>query len=158
MTAYFSTKDVNIYYQYTYDSNLDKPYLVCIHGFLSSSYCYRKFHDYLKEQFHVLSIDLPPFGKSSKNDFISHSYNQMVDWIFQLLEHLSIPSCYVVGHSMGGTSCTPFYQTFFRTSFVFISFGSKCFYGEISIFSSNSLLIHESPLSAKIVFKAKRGT
>ena len=102
MEAYFETKDVTIYYQFTLDSTKDKPYLLCIHGFLSSSYCYREFHPYLQEQFHVLSIDLPPFGKSSKNDLISHSYNHMVDWIHQLLDHLSISSCYVVGHSMGG--------------------------------------------------------
>lgn len=155
MTAYFSTKDVNIYYQYTYDSNLDKPYLVCIHGFLSSSYCYRKFHDYLKEQFHVLSIDLPPFGKSSKNDFISHSYNQMVDWIFQLLEHLSIPSCYVVGHSMGGQVALRFTKRFSERVLYLFLLAPSAFMEKSAFLVRILSLSTKAPSALKLFLKQK---
>lgn len=102
MEGYFSDGPVTIYYELTYNTERDKPFLLCIHGFLSSSYCYREFHNQLRSHYHILSIDLPPFGNSSKNQEVNYEYNHMVKWIYRLLDHLSIESCSVVGHSMGG--------------------------------------------------------
>ena len=102
MEGYYSNGPVTIYYELTYNKEVAKPFLLCIHGFLSSSYCYRKFHTYLKGHYNILSVDLPPFGKSSKNQEVNYQYDHMVEWVYGLMNHLSISTFSIVGHSMGG--------------------------------------------------------
>ena len=60
-----SINGASIYYEFIqHDQN--KPTLVMLHGFLSSMFCYRKMIPLLKDDFNLITIDTPPFGKSEK--------------------------------------------------------------------------------------------
>ncbi|WP_373566122.1 alpha/beta fold hydrolase, partial [Klebsiella pneumoniae] len=50
-----------------YQNKSAKETIVCLHGFLSSSFSFRRLIPFLNNHYHVLSIDLPPFGKSGKS-------------------------------------------------------------------------------------------
>lgn len=57
--------NIEIYFEYDrIDDSL--PTLVLLHGFLSSSFSFRKLVPHLIKEYNVISIDLPPFGQSGK--------------------------------------------------------------------------------------------
>ncbi|MDQ0225564.1 alpha/beta fold hydrolase [Metabacillus niabensis] len=92
---------VNVHYE-VYEKDPSKPTLVLLHGFLSSTFCYRKIIPMLKNEFNLLAIDLPPFGKSEKSTRFVHSYSNMAKLVIQLVESLRIKKAFILGHSMGG--------------------------------------------------------
>ncbi|NPC93956.1 alpha/beta hydrolase [Bacillus sp. WMMC1349] len=95
-----SIQGVEIYYEYY--KNPGKTTLILIHGFLSSSFCYRKIIPLLKDEFNLVAIDLPPFGQSEKSRTFVYSYQNMAKIIIKLAELLNIDEAILVGHSMGG--------------------------------------------------------
>ncbi|MGM0875539.1 MAG: alpha/beta hydrolase [Bacillota bacterium] len=92
---------VNVHYE-VYEKDPLKPTMVLIHGFLSSSFCYRKIIPLLENEFRIIAIDLPPFGKTEKSTRFVHSYTNMAKLVIQLVQKLQIKKAYIVGHSMGG--------------------------------------------------------
>lgn len=92
---------VNVHYE-VYEKNPSKPTMVLIHGFLSSSFCYRKIIPLLENEFKIIAIDLPPFGKTEKSTRFVHSYTNMANLVIELIQGLQIKKAYIVGHSMGG--------------------------------------------------------
>lgn len=90
-----------IHYQ-DYQNEFAKETIVCLHGFLSSSFSFRRLIPLLHEQFHVISIDLPPFGKSGKSKRYIYSYKNLALTVIELLEKLGIKNFTLLGHSMGG--------------------------------------------------------
>ncbi|WP_337955920.1 alpha/beta fold hydrolase [Bacillus weihaiensis] len=92
---------VNVHYE-VYEKEKEKPTLVLIHGFLSSSFCYRKIIPLLEKDYTIITIDLPPFGKTEKSTTFVHSYTNMAKVVIQLIEALQIKKAFLVGHSMGG--------------------------------------------------------
>ncbi|MGM7722598.1 alpha/beta hydrolase [uncultured Metabacillus sp.] len=92
---------VNVHYE-VYEKHPSKPTMVLIHGFLSSSFCYRKIIPLLENEFKLIAIDLPPFGKTEKSTRFVHSYRNMAKLVIELIESLQIKKAYIVGHSMGG--------------------------------------------------------
>ncbi|KKI89958.1 hydrolase [Bacillus sp. SA1-12] len=92
---------VNVHYE-VYEKNPSKPTMVLIHGFLSSSFCYRKIIPLLENEFKIIAIDLPPFGKTEKSTRFVHSYRNMAKLVIELIQCLQIKKAYIVGHSMGG--------------------------------------------------------
>jgi len=91
----------NIYYEY-YHHPQQTDTIVLIHGFLSSTFSYRKLIPLLKKHFSIIAIDLPPFGKSEKATKFFYSYHNMAKAVIELLERLQIKQAVIVGHSMGG--------------------------------------------------------
>lgn len=92
---------VNIHYE-IYGMDMNKPTIVLIHGFLSSTFCYRRIIPLLQSEFHIVAIDLPPFGKTEKSTRFVHSLSNMAKVVIELLEKLQIKDAILVGHSMGG--------------------------------------------------------
>ncbi len=78
------------------------PTVVLIHGFLSSSFSFRKLVPLLTKTFNVLLVDIPPFGQSGKGKGFQYSFSNMAHTIAMLLEGLGINRCGIIGHSMGG--------------------------------------------------------
>lgn len=76
--------------------------IVLLHGFLSSSFSFRRLVPYLAKEFHVISVDLPPFGNSDKTTKFHYSYRNMAATVLQLLKELKVRHFSVAGHSMGG--------------------------------------------------------
>src|SRR5581483_9248591 len=99
----FSTNGVTIHYElYNYEPNADKPTFVLIHGFLSSTFSYRRVIPLLAQHGAVVALDLPPFGKSGKSKDFTYSYRNMANIVIALIEHLQLSRIILVGHSMGG--------------------------------------------------------
>lgn len=77
--------------------------VVLISGFGGSTYSWRNLlPDLEKNGYHVIAVDPPPFGYSSKEPGYNHSvtYNGSLTW--GLLKSTQTDSCILVGHSMGG--------------------------------------------------------
>ncbi|MFN2744052.1 MULTISPECIES: alpha/beta fold hydrolase [Bacillus] len=91
---------VNIYYEHY--ENPGRTTLILIHGFLSSSFCYRKLIPLLKNEFNIITLDLPPFGQSEKSQTFVYTYQNMARVVIGLIERLKITEAVLVGHSMGG--------------------------------------------------------
>lgn len=90
-----------IYYEY-YKENPSRPTILFIHGFLSSSFSFRKLYPLLKNEYNLISVDLPPFGKSGKSLKYVYSNENNASSVISLLEKLGIEKVAVIGHSMGG--------------------------------------------------------
>jgi pimeloyl-ACP methyl ester carboxylesterase len=104
-TSYFAESktinDIELYYEY-YQHPKSKETVVLIHGFLSSLFSYRHLVPLLKERFSIVSVDLPPFGKSGHSTKFQYTFKNMALTVVNLLSTLGIPDYHLVGHSMGG--------------------------------------------------------
>ncbi|KAB7706947.1 alpha/beta fold hydrolase [Bacillus aerolatus] len=76
--------------------------IVLLHGFLSSSFSFRKLVPLLTEQFSVLAVDWPPFGASEKPKRYVYSYENISKTIAHLINQLTSGPITLAGHSMGG--------------------------------------------------------
>lgn len=94
-------KGIDLYYEHHVHPNSGET-LVLLHGFLSSTFSFRHLIPLLKEDYNVISIDLPPFGKSGKPSSFKYSYHNLASTVVELVKSLGIRSFNVVGHSMGG--------------------------------------------------------
>jgi pimeloyl-ACP methyl ester carboxylesterase len=75
--------------------------LVLVHGFLGSSTMWRPQIDFFKENFRVITPDLPGFGKSNKAK-LHNSIHSISNLILDCLEKKNIKKFHLLGHSMGG--------------------------------------------------------
>lgn len=90
-----------LYYEH-YKNVAASQTLILIHGFLSSTFSYRRLIPFLAEDYALLSVDLPPFGQSGKSSAYVYSYENMAKSIIALAEKLEMKNIVPVGHSMGG--------------------------------------------------------
>ncbi|GLB59639.1 alpha/beta hydrolase [Cytobacillus sp. NCCP-133] len=91
----------DVYYEY-YKHESSRETMVLLHGFLSSTFSFRRLIPLLKTEFNVVSMDLPPFGKSGKSRQFIYSYKNLAQTVIRLLEKLRVERLTLVGHSMGG--------------------------------------------------------
>lgn len=90
-----------IYYEF-YKHEQSEETIICLHGFLSSSFSFRKLTPHLIKRFNVICIDWPPFGKSGKAKGFFYSIHNLALTIIQLIEKLAVKKAIIIGHSMGG--------------------------------------------------------
>lgn len=95
---------IDLYYEH-YQNYRAKQTLMFLHGFLSSSFCFRKIIPILGHDYEIFSVDLPPFGKSGKSMSFTYSYNNIAKTLLAFIETMSIKNPVLVGHSMGGQIC-----------------------------------------------------
>ncbi len=74
--------------------------IVLIHGFCENRTCFNKQVLLLKEQYHVVTMDLPGVGDSIETKPLSIEH--CADELFQTLTFHGIRKCIMIGHSMGG--------------------------------------------------------
>jgi pimeloyl-ACP methyl ester carboxylesterase len=101
------SKEINgikLYYEYDHHESSTKT-LVLIHGFLSSTFSFRRLTPLLRKEFNVLNVDFPPFGKSGKSKKYIYSYQNIAKTMIMLFESLDLEKVTLVGHSMGGQVC-----------------------------------------------------
>ncbi len=77
------------------------PPLLLLHGLMTSSYSFRYVLEPLAQHFTVYVPDLPGSGRSSMPDRSYHP-DAYADFVGELIDHLGIRGCAVVGNSMGG--------------------------------------------------------
>ncbi|WP_270179176.1 alpha/beta fold hydrolase [Alkalihalobacillus sp. CinArs1] len=96
-------KGIDIHYEYHENEvTSDRPVLTLLHGFLSSTFSYRRLIPLLSKHYTIVAVDLPPFGRSEKSSRFVHSYQNFAEVVIELLERLSIDETVMIGHSMGG--------------------------------------------------------
>ncbi|UII55358.1 alpha/beta hydrolase [Cytobacillus spongiae] len=101
---YSGVKEINgieVYYEY-YKHAHSKETIVLLHGFLSSTFSFRRVIPLLIKDYNVISVDLPPFGKSGKSSTFIYSYVNMAETVIRLLEMITVNEVILMGHSMGG--------------------------------------------------------
>lgn len=100
-SGYQPVNNINVYYEFYPNPTSDQTF-VLLHGFLSSTFTFRHLISLLKEEYQVLSVDLPPFGKSDKCDRYVYSYKNLAQTVIKLTETLGLKKMTFIGHSMGG--------------------------------------------------------
>ncbi|WP_060678977.1 alpha/beta fold hydrolase [Virgibacillus halodenitrificans] len=80
----------------------DKPPILLLHGFVSSTYTFHQLMPLLKEKFSVIAIDLIGFGKSEKSTSFIYSYANYAKLIKECMDYFDIKKISIAGHSMGG--------------------------------------------------------
>jgi len=77
-----------------------------IHGFMGSTFCFRKNYDsLLNAGYNILAVDLPAFGYSDRATWINHSQSGRAVMIWKLMDRIDrrdTTKWNVIGHSMGG--------------------------------------------------------
>ncbi|MFI8688755.1 alpha/beta fold hydrolase [Rossellomorea sp. NPDC077527] len=91
----------NVYFEHHEHPTASETF-VLLHGFLSSTFSFRRLTPLLKENYNVISIDLPPFGNSGKHNRFTYSYENLANTVIALLEYLKVSNVHLTGHSMGG--------------------------------------------------------
>jgi pimeloyl-ACP methyl ester carboxylesterase len=99
--ANYELENINVYYEY-YNHPTSEKTVVLLHGFLSSTFSFRRLIPLLCDEFNVITVDLPPFGKSGKTTYYSYSHQSLAQTVIQLLESLGRKQVLLIGHSMGG--------------------------------------------------------
>lgn len=93
--------NINVYYEF-YPHQSAHTTIVLLHGFLSSTFTFRHLIPLLNQDYQVLSVDLPPFGKSEKSSRFVYSYKNIANTVTGLIEFLGQERVTLIGHSMGG--------------------------------------------------------
>jgi len=98
---YFVAGDNRIAYWKSAENN--KPVLLLIHGYPTSSWDWSAIWSALEEKFHLVAIDMLGFGLSDKPKNISYSILHQADLQEAALEHLGIGDAHVFAHDYGDT-------------------------------------------------------
>lgn len=92
--------DVNIHY---YEGGpKDGKRVLLIHGFGANKDNWLQFSRALTPTYHVIALDLPGFGESSKDPQADYGLNAQVQRVAAFVEKLGLDPVNVVGNSMGG--------------------------------------------------------
>jgi pimeloyl-ACP methyl ester carboxylesterase len=81
----------------------DKPILLCLHGFPTSSFDYHKIWDELSEKFSLIAFDMIGYGFSDKPKDFDYTTFHQVDILQALLEYLEIKKIHILAHDYGNT-------------------------------------------------------
>lgn len=91
--------DLNIHY---YEGGkADRPTIVMIHGFGANRDNWLRFARFFTTDYHVIALDLPGFGESSKPD-ASYDVGTQADRLQEFLHTLGLEKVHLIGNSMGG--------------------------------------------------------
>ena len=97
---FFEYEGHKIFYR---TENNDKPTLLCLHGFPTSSYDYHKIWNELSEKFSPLSFDMIGYGFSDKPKNFDYTTFHQVDILQGLIENLGIEKLHILSHDYGNT-------------------------------------------------------
>ncbi|MEA3326466.1 MAG: alpha/beta hydrolase [Chloroflexota bacterium] len=87
---------------YCFDSgNTDKNGIVLIHGLGDEADTWRHVFLPLSENFHVVALDLPGFGRSDKPN-MHYTPNFLMETIIHLIDQLEMKRVILMGNSLGG--------------------------------------------------------
>ncbi len=101
--SHFVTIDgVQIHYRDWNSNENSKGHILLIHGFSGSTFSWRNNVDALIQLgYHIVAVDVPPFGFSSKAKGINHSMTANAALFWKLVDSLTTEKWNIVGHSMG---------------------------------------------------------
>ena len=76
--------------------------ILLVHGFSVDKDTWNRFAKYLTPSFHVVAVDLPGFGESTRNQDASYTIAAQVERLDKIAGALSLKSFHLAGNSMGG--------------------------------------------------------
>ena len=76
--------------------------ILLLHGFNADKDNWSKFSESLVESYHVVAIDLPGFGESSKIEAESYDIASQAKKVNSIVETLGLKKFHIAGNSMGG--------------------------------------------------------
>lgn len=79
------------------------PVLVLLHGLPGSSWDWHRLWPMLSGQFRLICPDFPGCGDSDKPTGYSYRLSDQAQLILDLLQHLSIQQCQIIGHDYGAS-------------------------------------------------------
>ena len=79
-----------------------KPTILFIHGFASSTYTFQRLIPLFTQDYSIIAIDLPGFGKSEKSKTYQYTFANYARLIKECLDYFNLREVFVAGHSMGG--------------------------------------------------------
>lgn len=97
--TYLNVAGINLYCEYLIN---EKPPIVLIHGFASSTYTFRRVIPFLQKHYSVIAIDLPGFGKSDKSTSFIYSFQNYAKLLLECMNQFEYANFSIVAHSMGG--------------------------------------------------------
>lgn len=97
---YFTYHGFNIFYR---TNNADKPTLLLIHGFPTSSWDFSYIWAQLEKYFNLLAVDLLGFGLSDKPVKHTYSTEEQTNLIEALLDSKNIHRFHILAHDYGDT-------------------------------------------------------
>ena len=102
--AGLSSKQVqidNLQINYYEGGPADAETIVMIHGFGANRDNWLRFARHFTERYHVIALDLPGFGESSKAD-ANYDVGSQAERLQAFLKALNIEKAHLIGNSMGG--------------------------------------------------------
>lgn len=76
--------------------------LLLIHGFGASKEGWLRYAAALSDRYHIVIIDLPGHGESTKDLALNYSIETQVDNVHHIAKELKLESFHIAGNSMGG--------------------------------------------------------
>lgn len=76
--------------------------VLLVHGFGGDKDNWTRFSRYLTDKYHIVSIDLPGFGESSRIPQESYSVDAQIKRIHDFANTIGLKKYHIVGNSMGG--------------------------------------------------------
>jgi len=99
-SSFVTLDDARVHYRS--EGNPDGQTLLLIHGTYSSLHTWDGWVDQLRDQFHLVRLDLPAFGLTGPRAEGEHTLTFLVDTVLALCDHLDLEDMVVVGNSLGG--------------------------------------------------------
>jgi len=89
-----------------------KPNVVLIHGFGANKENWVRFATHLTENYHVVAMDLPGHGQSSKKLDLRYDIDDQVGYVHEILQELKLQTFHLAGNSMGGAISSLYAATY----------------------------------------------
>jgi len=96
--AYANVDGIDLYYE-SWGSG---PPIVLVHGFASSTFCWRRVVPELAQNHRVLAVDLPGYGASARPNAPIYATDRLAMLLAGVLDHAGLSRVDMVGHSFGG--------------------------------------------------------
>jgi pimeloyl-ACP methyl ester carboxylesterase len=108
---YFETDNTRLFYRSQGSDNSKLPWLVCFHGFPTSSWDWHLMLPELSSERRVLVFDFPGYGLSAKPKGRDYSLLRQLDAAEALLQYLHIKKFDLLSHDMGSSvACELLYR------------------------------------------------
>ena len=98
--SFFEHSGFPIFYR---QSGSGDEILLCLHGFPTASFDYRKIWDGLTEKFTIISFDMIGYGFSAKPENFDYTTFAQVDLLEAFLLNLGVKRVHVLAHDYGNT-------------------------------------------------------
>ncbi|WLD92864.1 alpha/beta fold hydrolase [Alkalihalobacillus sp. AL-G] len=93
------------------DGNL--PSIVCLHGMTGDSKSFLGLNEYLKNNFHLIFLDLPGHGETSSLKLEEdYKFSSLVKRIYSVIQKVTNEPFYILGHSWGADLSLNFAVTY----------------------------------------------